>query len=73
MLPIFFHMQVFRDDLMLSYMLGVGVDRQQVWSLLWDFVNIFLMTMYIFEFRNPVLSKGLKKTFWQFPTKDDRE
>lgn len=27
-IPIFFNIQVFRDYLMLSYMLGVGVDRQ---------------------------------------------
>lgn len=27
-IPIFFNMQVFRDNLMLSYMLGVGIDRQ---------------------------------------------
>jgi hypothetical protein len=29
--------------------------------------------MYIFEFRNPILSKNLKKVFWQFPTSDDKE
>lgn len=29
------------------------------------------MTMYIFEFRNPVLNKTLKKVFWQFPSKDE--
>lgn len=27
--------------------------------------------MYIFEFRNPILNKTLKKVFWQFPSKDD--
>lgn len=37
----------------------------------YDFVNIFLMTMYIFEFRNPILNKNLKKVFWQFPDKND--
>jgi hypothetical protein len=29
------------------------------------------MTMYIFEFRNPILGKNVKHVFWQFPTKDD--
>jgi len=71
--PIFFHFAAFRDNLMLSYMLGVGIDTQQVYSLTFDFVNIFLMTMYIYEFRNPVLNKTMKKVFWQFPTQDDRE
>ena len=56
---------------MLAYMLGVGIDIQQVMALTLDFFNICLMTMYIFEFRNPVLSKKLKKVFWQFPTNDD--
>jgi len=27
--------------------------------------------MYIFEFRNPILNKNLKKVFWQFPDKND--
>lgn len=31
------------------------------------------MTMYIFEFRNPVLNKNVKKIFWQFPAQDDPE
>jgi hypothetical protein len=28
LVPLFFNFQVFRDNLMLSYMLGVGIDRQ---------------------------------------------
>lgn len=31
------------------------------------------MTAYIFEFRNPILNKNLKKVFWQFPTKDETQ
>ena len=72
-LPVFFQLQVFRDNLMISYMLGVGVDKQQVVSLTFDFINLFVMTMYIFEFRNPILNKSLKKVFWAFPSKDDTE
>jgi hypothetical protein len=71
--PIFFHISAFRDNMLLSFMLGVGIDRQQVWSLSLDFMNIFLMTQYIFIFRNPILQKTLKKVFWQFPTKDDKD
>jgi len=56
---------------MISYMLGVGVDKQQVISLTFDFINLFVMTMYIYEFRNPILNKSLKKVFWSFPSKDD--
>jgi hypothetical protein len=71
--PLFFHSGFFRDHMSLSYMLGVGIDRQQVWSLTFDYINIFLITMMIFEFRNPILNKSLKKVFWQFPTKDNTE
>jgi hypothetical protein len=70
-LPLFFHFGVFRDHMSLSYMLGIGIDEQQVMSLTFDFINIFIITMIIFEFRNPILNKSLKKVFWQFPTKDD--
>lgn len=70
-LPLFFHFGIFRDHLSLSYMLGIGIDKQQVMSLTFDFINIFVITMTIFEFRNPILNKSLKKVFWQFPNKDD--
>lgn len=56
-IPFFFHFGVFRDNLLISYMLGIGVDSQQVYSLVFDFFNIFLMANYIFEFRNPILNK----------------
>lgn len=71
--PFFFNFPAFRDNLLLSFMLGVGIDRQQVWSLTLDFLNVFLMTQYIFIFRNPILAKALKKVFWQFPSKDDKK
>lgn len=66
-LPFFFHIGMFRDHISLSYMLGIGIDSQQVMSLTFDFINIFVITMSIFEFRNPILNKSLKKVFWQFP------
>jgi hypothetical protein len=72
-IPVFFHFGVFRDNLLIGYMLGIGVDSQQVYSLVFDFINVFLMANYIFEFRNPILNKQLKKVFWQFPTKEDSE
>lgn len=72
-LPFFFHIGMFRDHISLSYMLGIGIDSQQVMSLTFDFINIFVITMSIFEFRNPILNKSLKKVFWQFPQKDDFE
>jgi len=48
----------------LTYMLGIGVDQQQVQSLVFDFINIYVMTMYIFNFRNPIISKSMSKVFW---------
>lgn len=72
-LPLFFHFGVFRDHMSLSYMLGIGIDKQQVASLTLDLINVFVISMTIFEFRNPILNKNLKKVFWQFPTKDDTD
>jgi len=45
-------------------MLGIGVDQQQVKSLVFDFINIYVMTMYIFNFRNPILNKNVSKVYW---------
>ena len=60
-LPLFFHFGLFRDHMSLSYMLGIGVDKQKIAALTFDFINIFLISMMIFEFRNPILNKNLKK------------
>jgi len=63
-LPLFFHIRIFRDKMMLSYMLGIGVDQQQVKSLVFDFINIYVMSMYILNFRNPILNKNVSKVYW---------
>ena len=64
----FFRFEVFRD-LELSYLLGFGVESSQVQNLLLDFLNLYLVSMYVFNNRNPVLIKIVKKIFWRFPSK----
>lgn len=54
-------------------MIGIGVDKDQLENLIIDFVNLFMITVYIFAFRNPVLRKSMVKVFWQFPTSDNIE
>ena len=73
LLPFFFKFRALRQDLLLCYMLGIGVDKSQVRALSFDFINLFVITMYVFVFRNPILNKNLSKVFWQFPTKDDQK
>jgi len=57
--------------LRLAYLVGVGVESQQVSNLILDFLNLFLVSMYILFYRNPVLVKGMKKVFWSFPSDFD--
>lgn len=47
------------------------MDDTQVNNLILDFINLFLVSMYILNFRNPVLVKSVHKIFWQFPTMSD--
>ena len=53
--PWFFHYPVFRDNLNICYLIGIGVDKDQLENLIIDFVNLFMITIYIFTYRNPVL------------------
>ena len=69
-IPWFFHFETFRD-LEIDYLLGIGVDKDQVENLFVDFLNLYIISMYILTFRNPILRKLMTKVFWQFPTPDD--
>lgn len=71
-IPWFFHYPAFRD-LRIAYLLGLGVDQDQVENLMVDFVNLFCVTMYIMTFRNPILVKRMVKVFWLFPSPENGE
>jgi hypothetical protein len=36
-----------------------------------DFVNLYLVAIYILHYRNPLLFKSMRKVFWVFPTPSD--
>jgi len=66
-IPLFFHYEAFRH-LPLSYLLGIGVDNNQVENLFLDFLNLYFVSMYILHYRNPLLVKSMAKVFWSFPS-----
>lgn len=66
-IPWFFQYKEFQD-LRIAYILGIGVDRDQVRTLYIDCINLFIVTMYLMTFRNPILAKRMVKVFWLFPT-----
>jgi hypothetical protein len=68
--PIFFQFPVFAD-LNLAYLMGIGIQNGQLNNLLLDFLNLYLVSIYVLHFRNPLLSRSLEKVFWQFPTVTD--
>jgi len=70
--PWFFHWKTFRSyNLKLAYLLGVGIEKGQLSSMILDFLIIYAVSMYILNFRNPVIMKRMQKVFWQFPALDD--
>mmetsp|Transcript_34734 Transcript_34734/g.53326 ORF Transcript_34734/g.53326 Transcript_34734/m.53326 type:complete len:565 (-) Transcript_34734:5263-6957(-) len=64
--PLFFKYNVFRD-LRLAYLIGIGIEQDQLKNLILDFFNLYLVSMYILHYRNPLLVKSVHKIFWQFP------
>lgn len=36
-----------------------------------DFLNLFMVTMYVLFFRNPIFEKDMKKVFWKYPNSYD--
>jgi len=55
----------------LGYFAGIGIAKSQLQSLFLDFVNLYLVSMYVLNFRNPLLNVQMKKCFWQFPNIND--
>ena len=64
--PLFFRYEVFRD-LRLSYLIGITIEQKQIQNLFLDFLNLYLISIYIYHYRNPVLFKSVHKIFWRFP------
>lgn len=69
-LPLFYRYAPFRD-LNLSYFLGVGVSAHQIENLINDFIIMLLISMYVYNFRNPLFFKEMEKVFWAFPNEFD--
>lgn len=71
-IPVFFQHQVFHD-LKLGYLIGIGIEQDQVQNLILDFINLYLVSMYVYHYRNPILVKSMQKVFWVFPTPADAQ
>jgi hypothetical protein len=60
------------NDLKVAYFLGMGIDENFIGkTLILDFINIYIISLYVLIFRNPIIMKRVKKVFWQFPSLDD--
>jgi len=46
----------------------MGVERYQLRTLVLDFLNLYLVSVYILHYRNPILVKTMQKVFWSFPS-----
>ena len=74
-IPWFYHYDALSKPggLRLGYFLGMGISQEQVSNLLIDFFVLYILTMYITIYRNPVLLRIMTKVFWQLPRPSDRE
>jgi hypothetical protein len=61
---LFIRFEIF-DDLKIAYFLGMGIDENFIGkTLILDFINIYIISMYVLIFRNPIIMKRVKKVFW---------
>lgn len=56
-------------DLRLTYLMGIAYEKSHLLILLLDFFNLYMVSMYILHYRNPILVKSMRKVFWRFPSK----
>jgi hypothetical protein len=72
--PIIFRFEAFlgkKHFLEMAYFLGIGINSVQLENLMLDFFNLYLVSMYILYFRNPIFEKDMKKVFWKYPLPSD--
>ena len=60
-----------KNFLEIAYFLGFGINSVQLENLMLDFFNLYLVSMYILYFRNPIFEKNMKKVFWKYPLPTD--
>lgn len=69
-IPWLFHYPGFRDDILVGQLVGIGINKQQVENIVFDFAIMVVLSMYIQAYCNPILSSCMRKVFWQFPQRD---
>jgi hypothetical protein len=53
------------SDLKVAYLLSMGIDENFIGkTLILDFINIYIISMYVLIFRNPIIMNRVKKVFW---------
>ena len=71
-IPFFIKIDMFKD-IQISYLFGIAIQVGQIHSLIFDFLIMYLIFILLFNYGNPVLEKGMKKTFWSFPYREDND
>ena len=49
------------------YLVGIIIEQKQISVLFIDFIILYLINIYIYHYRNPILYKSVHKIFWRFP------
>ena len=57
----------------MTYLVGIGFEKSHIFNILLDFFNLYIVSMYILHYRNPILVKSMQKLFWRFPSKYEDE
>jgi len=55
----------------MAYFLGLGINSVQLENLMVDFFNLFIVSLYILQYRSELFNKTMGKVFWKFPLPTD--
>jgi hypothetical protein len=67
MIPLFTGSEFLRNNLKWTNFFSIDLERSQVNDIWFDWANLALMTVYFFNFGNPINAQNLKVSFSKTP------
>lgn len=64
--PLYYKFDILRNNIEWTYFFSMSLEWKTLLTLFLDFINLWIVTMYFYFFRNPILRRTVKKIiFWK--------
>ena len=70
-IPWFLHLPKLRNNLSVTYFLGIDIDGSILRNMFFDFFIFYMLTLYFFTYGNPTISSSCKISFMQTKSLED--